>query len=172
MKKSDKKRAIYYQGLGGGLQEGMFYIFQKLFSYKLRHRDLDYYDIWETDQGKEFMKKEIEIAKNADCIFGISLGGYVAFHVARATGKKCVLINPALDRSKTLTGIYDFDMNYTPQKFELSMYIDPDDDVVPSQYTFDYIDTNNIDAEIYLINEMGHSPSYEHVVEILKHSKI
>ncbi len=164
------KKAIYYPGLGSGVEPGMTQIL-KYFGYKLRQKELDYYDIWDEDKGKTFMEKEFDNAKDADLIVGISFGGYVAYHVAKATGKKCILINPALDRKKTKTGIYDFDMDYEPKKFPLNVYISRYDEVVPPKYTTDYIKDNAVDCKVYFIDDMGHGSSYEHIVEILKHAK-
>lgn len=164
------KKAIYYPGLGGGVEPGMTQIL-KYFGYKLRQKKLDYYGIWYNDKGKTFMENAIKDAQDADLIIGISFGGYVAYHVAMATGKKCILINPALDRNKTRTGIYDFDMDYEPKKFPLNVYISPDDEVVPPQYTTDFIKNNDVDCKVYFIKDMDHGSSYEHIVQILRHAK-
>lgn len=163
------KNAIYYAGLGGGKEPAMYKILAH-FGYKLQQEDLDYYDIWYTDKGKAFMEEEIKKAKNTDLIIGISFGGYVAYHVARATGKKCILINPALDRAKTTTGIYDFDMAYEAKKFPLNIYLAPEDNVVPYRYTTNYIKKNNIECEVYYIEEMDHCPSYQELIQILRHN--
>lgn len=165
------KKAIYYPGLGGGIERGMYQIMRH-FGYKVRQQNLDYYDIWNLDKGKSFMEREIEIAKDSDLIFGISFGGYVAYQVAKATGKKCILINPALDRKKTRTGIYDFDINYEPHKFPLNVYIATHDDVVPPIYTTEYLKKNEPDCKTFFIEDMSHGSSYEEIVQILKHSNV
>lgn len=165
------KKAVYYTGLGGGVEPVLDRILD-YFKYDLYQEDHDYYQYWIDDKGESFMRREIENAKDKSLVIGLSFGGYVAYHVAKANGIPCILINPALDRAKTRTGIYDFEMNYEPKDIKLEVYIATDDNVVPPRYTTNYLKKNSIECQIVKIDDMGHNCSYQHIFDILGNSKI
>jgi alpha/beta superfamily hydrolase len=164
------KKAIYYAGLGGGVEPMLYEIFN-YFGYDLIQEDYDYYAEWHSDKGANLMMREFEKAKDADLIFGISFGGYVGFHVAKATGIPCILINPALDRAKTRTGIYDFIMDYVDKSPEFEIYIATQDEVVLPRYTINYLKRNKNKVSLMMVEDMTHGSSYEHIVKFLYESK-
>lgn len=109
----DGRTILIYHGLNGGvdnkkinhLEKKGFHVIMHKHDYRMEYGSKE--NPW--DLGKSFMKRQEVVARNADIILGTSFGGYVAYLLGCQLHKDVILINAALNRSVTLTGIQDFD---------------------------------------------------------------
>lgn len=168
--KSFNKKVLVLHGLGSEpnshrqkmLEKLGFEVIQEHHNYKLE---------WEKDKGESFFNKQLEIAKTCNLIIGISFGGYVAYHLSHATGINTMLINPALDRSKSKTEIKDYIMNYNYKPCQIELYVGENDKSVPPENAIDYMKEHDDNVVINTIPKMEHRVPDEFFVKILKLSK-
>lgn len=157
----------YFHGLGGG-HSSLLSLLGAVSDFEIIQKPTDFYREWDKDLGKSYFDSLKDI--KADIALGISFGGYVAYHYAKMHGIPCFLINPALDRDLSKTGIDWMDFRYKEKKSDLTVYLGQMDDCVPNYYTTNYLENKN--AKIYSIPRMGHSPDIEEWLHIWANIKL
>ena len=111
-------------------------------------------------------------SKNIDVVVGFSLGGYTAFELAGYTSKNLILINPAIDRSKTLLDIKVYDVPFKRNFGNVEVFLGTEDTLINKNWTIDYLKKLNVDANIYLVKGMEHDTYLEEFDQILDNSKL
>jgi predicted esterase YcpF (UPF0227 family) len=134
----------------------------------------DYVKEYELDLGESFFKRELEKVKNSNLILGISYGGYVAYHLSKATGINAILINPAINRSKSknVNLNKDYIMNYTPRESTIEIFCGENDISVDPKITELYLKENDPNLKIEYIEDMAHRVPHAYFSQILKTSKL
>lgn len=150
------KKILYFHGLGGG-EEPFLQSYSNLAGFDFIQYPTIFDKEWKIDRGESYFNRLMQI--KADVVLGISFGGYVAYHYAKAKGLPCYLINPALDRDLSRTGIGWMNFNYEPKESPLTVFLGEKDDVVPNHYTINYLRDSN--ASIYRLKWMRHSPNFD-----------
>ena len=165
------KSVAMYHGLGGGGDKDMPKLLRMNGFNKIHYPLINYEREWYRNKGKTMFLRELKAIENVDLIMGLSLGGYTAFELAGYTGKDLILVNPAIDRSKTLLPIKSFDVPFKRNFGNVEVYLGTLDDLIDKQWTIDYLAKLNVKASIYLVNGMEHSPYLEEFDQILGNSK-
>lgn len=163
------KKCLLLHGLGSEPNPNRQRMIEKL-GYEVIQELHDYKAEWAKDMGESFFKTQLEKANNVDLIIGISFGGYIAYHLSKATGVPAILINPAIDRSKSKTEIKDYVMNYNPQESTYELFCGENDKSVPMQYAIEWMDNHNEKYKLEVIKKMEHRVPDEFFTEILKKS--
>ena len=94
------KKVIFFHGYGGEPIQFITDLFEHI-GYETIQQHINYDDEWDLDRCKSIVEKSIELSKDCYAIIGLSLGGYTAHLIANHLGKKCILINPGLDRMRS-----------------------------------------------------------------------
>jgi predicted esterase YcpF (UPF0227 family) len=132
------KKAIFFHGYGGEPIPVITEIFKHL-NYEMIQPDIDFDEEWDFDNCKSLFYESIDNASDCDLIIGLSLGGYLAYLVANALGKDCIIINPGIDRSKTLLHIKEFDCPKLENKCNLEVFLGDRDIQIPNKNTINYL---------------------------------
>lgn len=167
------KLCVYYHGLGGSAATYMKDVFKSM-GYYLVTETVDFYEEWLKDRGKSFIESQIKKYKKVDLIVGLSFGGHVAYVMSKATGADLLLINPAVNRKRSKTGIgyYVSPFNREPKESNIEVYFGEYDYVVPMQYTQEFLQQQGEKYSAYLIKNMMHDMYYHEFAFILKHSPL
>ncbi len=163
------KKCLLLHGLGSVPNSNRQRMLEKL-GYEVIQELHDYKVEWNKDMGESFFKTQLEKVKYVDLIIGVSFGGYIAYHLSKATGISTILINPAIDRSKSQSEIKDYIMNYTPQESIFELFCGENDKSVPMQYAIDWMSNHNENYKLEIIKNMEHRVPDEFFTEILKKS--
>ncbi len=156
---SNSNKVLLIHGLGGSPSEEKSKVFRDL-GYEVVFPFIDYDMEWEKDKFKSKFIEILNLANDCDLIVGQSIGGYLAYLLNKATNIETIIINPALDRTKTKLNIKNFDVNFKNiNNGTLSVYIGSDDILVLPIYTLDYIKDNNINAYVEIVEGMEHRVS-------------
>lgn len=167
------KKIAYYHGLGGSPKNETRLVINSLGSNNTIHYPhIDYYEEWDLDECKSLMEREIEACQDCDIIMGMSLGGYTAFLLGNILKKDTVLINPSINRAKTLLDIKSFDVQFNHDVPNLEIFFGELDNVVPKENTLEYLKQHKIPYKGYLIREMEHSCTLQEFKLMLKTSKL
>lgn len=161
-----KRKITYYHGLGGSPTRIITNLFNR-HGYDSYSPYINYDREWYLDKGKSLFLRELEKSQDSDIIMGLSLGGYLAYNVAKAMNKKCVLINPSINRAKSLLDIKEFDMNYDPTFPKIKVFFGTLDDLVIDRYQIDVLNRNGDDYEAIYIEGMEHSMTLYEFDEML-----
>lgn len=134
-----KNTALLYHGLGGSPSPMREKSLTKR-GFNVINEHHDYVEEYNFDFGKSLFERELIKAEKSNLIIGISFGGYLAYHLAKATGTDCILINPALDRSISKTSLKkDFDIKYEKKVCSIDVYSGCFDRIVDYEKTLDYL---------------------------------
>ena len=169
--KKGKSVAVYH-GLGGGGGKAIPKLLRRYGFTKIHYPEIDYYEEWDKDKCKSLFERELKIAKNMDLIIGFSLGGYTAFELAGHTGKNLMLVNPAIDRTKTLLDIVWYDIDVKRNFGNVEVYLGTEDDLIDKRWTIDYLKKLNIKSDIYLVNGMEHNTYLDEFEGMLGNTKL
>lgn len=167
----NNKKVIFFHGLGGSPSAERQSILEN-YGYDVVYPFIDYDLEWEKDHCKSLFYRSVESARDCDLIIGISLGGYLGHLVANLLEKDCILINPALDRSKTRLQIKNFDCPVLFNNCNLEVYLGDKDTLINKEYTIDFINDNNIKCKIHSLENMEHRCSLNDFLEILNKSNL
>lgn len=167
----NSKKVVIYHGLGSKPAPLRNRLLEKI-GYEVTCDFFDYEYFWDLDEGKSLFEQELKKSASTDLIIGISFGGYLAYHLAKALNKNLVLINPALDRNKSKTKIKDFDIEYESHKINIECFFGQNDTSVPKEYNMDYLQREKDPFSCYIIPEMAHRVPNEYFMEIIKRSKL
>ena len=165
------KKVIFFHGLGGKPNETIKKVLEH-FGYNVKFPHIDYYDEWDYDECKSLFEESIYLAKDCDLVIGLSLGGYLAYLVANHLGNDCILINPGIDRSKTKLEIKEFDCPKSMNNCNLEVFLGDKDDLIPNEYTINYLKDNNIKSKIHIVKGMEHGFDLNEFIDILKSSNL
>lgn len=150
------KKAIYYHGLGGSADLDLKYKMQKL-GYYLITENVDFYKEWFKDRGQSFMFNQIKKYKNIDLILGLSFGAHPAYLLSKATGADLLLINPAVNRRRSTTGIGTYITPIINKKSKIEIYFGQLDNVVPKQYTIEFFNQTGEHFDGYTLPGAQHN---------------
>lgn len=164
------KKVIFFHGYGGEPIPEITEVF-KYIGWETIQQHIDYDEEWEKDFGKSITEKSMELAKDCDLIIGLSLGGYTAHLIANHLEKKCILINPGLDRDRSLLEIKEFDYPHIVNNCELEVYLGGRDFQIPNHYTTEFIERMYIDARVETLEKMYHVFNLDEFIHIIKMSK-
>lgn len=140
--------------------------------YRVYYPHIDFDMEWEKDNCQSIIQYFIEKYRDVDALIGFSLGGYLAFIIANAINKPCILINPALNRKTTKLKIKSFDFNFDITNPRTEIFFGENDNIVNKEDVIDYL--NSIDYK-YIDNTvkmMEHRCSFTNFKNILNRSKI
>lgn len=165
------KNVAFYHGYGGDPSHLLNNYIRSLGSNRIHSPRIDYDEEWDWDRCRYLFYDECNKIedKKIDIIIGHSLGGYLAFELAGFLSKDLVLINPAIDRSKTLLHITYFDIEVGRNFKNIDIFLGKKDNVVKNKFTIDYIRKNKIKANIYMFEDMDHGfflSDFEEMVSI------
>lgn len=165
------KTAVYYHGLGG---ESSQHIKQKMaeYGYYLVTEDVDFYKEWFKDRGKYFMEKQIKKFQKVDLIIGLSFGGHPAYLLSKATGADLLLINPAVNRVRSTTGIGSYITAKCDKPSNIEVYFGEHDYVVPRQYTLEFFQKTGEIINAYMVRYMQHCMDYQEFDFIIENSEL
>jgi len=149
------KTCVIYHGLGSKPALSRTQLLNKA-GYEVIADLFDYDTEWDIDEGKSLFESQLEIAKNVDLIIGISFGGYVAYKLSKATGKDVLLINPALDRSKSKSMIKEFDIPYYNEKSNIEIFFGEHDTSVPKEFAQDFLKAKVENYRFHIVKDMAH----------------
>ena len=164
-----KKSVIVLHGLGGEPSPDRKQVLESL-GWSVIYPHIDYEVEWDKDKGKSLF--ESMCRQKFNLIIGISLGGYMGYHLSKKLGVDAILINPALDRSVTKTKISDFDIEYTPVKSNIEVFSGMDDTTVPTELIVNYLDKNDTEIEVNRVIGLEHRLPIRYFRYILNNSKI
>lgn len=165
------KKCLLLHGLGSEPNPNRQRMLEKC-GYEVIQELHDYKAEWAKDRGETFFKNQLEIVNSCDLIIGISFGGYIAYHLSKATGIHSILINPAIDRSKSKTEIKDYVMDYTPVPTSFKLFCGEKDKSVPMEYAVNWMNTYKEVYQLHVINKMEHRVPDDFFIEILKKSDL
>jgi hypothetical protein len=165
------KKAIFFHGYGGEPIPVITEIFKYL-GYEMIQPDIDFDDEWDLDKCQSLFYESIDDAGDCDLVVGLSLGGYLAYLVANSLGKNCIIINPGIDRSKTLLHIKDFDCPKIENSCNLEVFLGDRDIQIPNKNTINYLLSRNIEARVEIIKGMQHVFDLNEFIQIIKMSKL
>jgi predicted esterase YcpF (UPF0227 family) len=169
-KKFDKK-CLLLHGLGSEPNSNRQRMLEKK-GLSVIQEQHEYKTEWAIDRGESFFKRQLEIAKKCDVLIGISFGGYIAYHLSKALGKPAILINPAIDRSKSKTEIRDYVMEYNINPSTYELFCGENDKSVPMEYAIEWMNEHKEDYRLEIIKGLEHRVPDEYFIEILNKSKI
>lgn len=154
-------KVLYYHGLGGEAPMDLISKFREL-GLELICKTHDYEKEYDSDLGKSMMEREFN-NENIDFVIGNSFGGYVGYHVAKKLNVPMLLLNPAIDRSVTKTGIYDFDFEVSINEPRIHLALGKYDNLVNPNLTISYLNKNGIDYTFSVAN-MEHNITYQDLI--------
>ncbi len=168
----DKTIAVYH-GLGSAPNKDRNTSLNKL-GFNTIYETHDYELEFFKDLGESFFKSELDKIKNCQLIIGLSFGGYIAYHLSKATGIPCLLINPALDRLKSKTVMNKhYVMNYTSLEHNMEIFCGELDKSVDPIVTKKYlVDNNDKNYTFEMVPKMAHRVPHIYWSQILKKSKL
>jgi hypothetical protein len=140
--------------------------------FKVLYDEIDYDYEWEYDKCKSMFRKEIARCHNVDIIMGFSLGGYTAYKMAGHLSKDLILVNPAIDRSKTMLDIKEFNYPTNKNFKDVELYVGDRDDLIPMRYSINYLKKEGVRASGYIVKNMAHRTPIHFFEQIVKSSKI
>ena len=162
------KKVLILHGLGGGPTPEKAEVLKKR-GYEVIFPLIDYVVEYEKDKMKSKFNELLEL--DVDLILGQSLGGYTGFLLGNMLNVDTILINPAIDRSRTKLEIKEFDIDYDFSNNNLEIYFGKLDTLVPMNFAIDYLEKNNIQYDKNIVDDMEHRSSAEKIDEILDISK-
>ena len=166
------KMVAVYHGLGGGGGKLIPNLLRKYGFNRVHYPEINYQREWYKDKCKSMFNRELNAIKHVDLLIGFSLGGYTAFELAGYTGKNLMLVNPAIDRSKTLLNIKSYDVPFKRNFGNVEAYLGTKDDLIDKQWTIDYLKKLNVQSDIYLVPGMEHDTYIDEFEGILDNSKL
>jgi predicted esterase YcpF (UPF0227 family) len=165
------KTVLVYHGLGGSPASDRIDLLESL-GYKVIYPHIEFEKEWDLDKCKSLFQRELNNAEKSDIIIGFSLGGYLAYLLANASGKNLVLINPALNREKSALNIKNFDIDQYPNNLgEVEIFFGANDIVVPMNDQVNFLKSNNINSSNHIISNMEHRTPINKFQEIINISK-
>lgn len=165
------KSCVIYHGLGSKPSLARTKMLNS-FGYYVISQYFDYHREWNKDKGKSLFEKELKKINKIDLIIGISFGGYLAYQLSKATGIDLLLINPAIDRSKSKSIIKDFDIDIYNKKSNIEIFSGKFDKVVPIENAKEYLINKKEKFKLNIIDEMEHKIPEKKFLEILEKSKL
>ena len=168
----DGKSIAIYHGLNGEPSPERSKLLESVGYNDIYYPHIDFDAEWEKDKGKSLFERELSLLRGIDLIMGFSLGGYLAFELAGHLSTNLILINPALDRSKTKLDIKHFDITTKRQFGKIETFLGANDYLVDKSITLNYLKENNIKSDITIIEGMEHRTPMNYFVEILNKSNL
>lgn len=172
IRRFDNRTIALYHGYGSSPSQ-----YRKDFLSEVGFDDVisDYIDYdyeWKLDRCKSLFEREIKKCRNVDVIMGFSLGGYLSFKLSGVLSIDLMLVNPALDRDKTLLDIKHFDAPSEKNFKKVELFLGDEDTLIDKNITVGYLKKENIKFSQFIIRGMEHRTSPDDFVNILNKSSI
>lgn len=167
------KTCVYYHGLGGAPSQAMSYL-MSLFGYHMICEHSHFEWEWQKDRGKSYMERQLKVVKDADLIIGNSFGAHPAYIVAKATGKDLLLVNPAVNRKKSSTGIgsYIAPKVKAEKAPRIEAFFGELDDYVLKEWQIDFFKQNGDEFTGFIVTGMEHNSEFNHWCTIFQTSEL
>ena len=167
------KKMVYFHGLGGQPSGAMSYL-ASLFGYEMICEHVQFEWEWQKDKGKSFCERQLKVVKDADLIMGNSFGAHPAYIMAKATGIDLLLVNPAVNRKRSSTGIgsYIAPKVKAPKAPRIESFFGELDDYVPKEYAIEFFKEKGDEFTGYIVTGMDHGTEFNHWCTILQTSEI
>jgi len=171
MKKLEKK-CVFFHGLGGEPSEAIEYL-MGVCGYEVICEHVDYYVEWYKDRGKSYCERSLALVEGVDLILGNSFGAHPAYLMAKATGIDLLLINPAVNRARSTTGIGAYVMNIEEEKKpRIEVFFGELDNVVLKEYTIEFFEQTGDEYSAFIVKNMEHGMAYHDFNAMLQASEI
>jgi len=171
-RKAGRTIAVYH-GLGGSPTQEKINALRKAGFKNIIFNHIDYDYEWKLDRCRSLFTREVGNARRADVILGTSLGGYLAFLLAKLTGKDLIMINPSLDRNRTQLNIRHFDVNIIGNHFgKVEIFFGEKDELIPRNVQKGFLYDNRIKYTSWIVKGMEHRTSPREFEQIVQYSKI
>lgn len=168
----EHKIIAVYHGLGGRPAKDRIDLLKSFGYDNIVYPYINFEKEWDLDRCKSMFQRELENVKDVDVIVGFSLGGYLAYLLARHTGKDLVLVNPSLDRDKSTLRVKDFDVEDVNNLGKIEVFFGENDTVIPKESQINYLNENDIKFSQYIIKNMEHRTPIDKFEEIINTSTI
>ncbi len=167
------KKCVFYTGLGGEPSPSMQYILS-LFGYEMICEHIDFISEWQKDRGKSLCERQLEVVKGADLIMGNSFGAHPAYIMSKATGIDLLIVNPAVNRKRSQTGIgsYIAPKVKSENKPKIEAFFGEFDDYVPKEYAIEFFNEKGDEFTGYVVTSMDHGVEFNHWCTIFQTSEI
>ncbi len=134
--------------------------------------NIDYDYEWELDRCQSMFQRELNHCKDIDIIMGFSLGGYTAYKIAGHLSKDLIIVNPAIDRSKTLLDIKEFNYPTNKNFRKVELYVGDQDELIPTHYPVNYLKREGVKFDGYVVKNMDHGTPIHFFRQIVHNSNI
>ena len=171
IRRFNNKTAVVYHGFGGSPSSDRIEYLESI-GYNVIYPHIDYEEEWNKDRCLSLFRDQLNIAKKSDLIIGISLGGYIAFEISGYLSKDIILINPALDRTKTKLNIKKFNIDSKTNYGKIEVFFGENDTVIDSDITINYLNRNSISFDYSIIENMEHRLPFDKFLDIINKSKL
>jgi predicted esterase YcpF (UPF0227 family) len=171
--KKQLKKCVYYHGLGGEPSQAMAYFLEQ-FGYEMICEHIHFELEWMKDRGKSLMERQLKVVEGVDLIMGNSFGAHPAYLMAKATGIDLILVNPAVNRKRSQTGIGSYTMpkGQGGKKPRIESFFGELDDYVPKEYAIEFFKQTGDEFTGYIIKGMDHGTEFNHWCTIFQNSEI
>jgi len=168
------KSIAVYHGLGSGPDPGRIEYLRSIGYVNIHYPRIDFEGEWYKDGCKSMFIRELRSIKEKeiDLLLGFSIGGYLAFELAGKSSIDLVLVNPAIDRSKTRLDIKYFNIPNGRNFGKIETFLGSKDDLIDRNIPINFLRKNNIKSDIHIIDGMEHGTPPEYFVEIVNKSKL
>lgn len=160
-----------YHGAGGRPAKDRIDLLSSM-GYEVLYPFIDFEKEWDLDRCKSLFQRELNSIKDVDILVGFSLGGYLAYLLAKHTGKDLILVNPSLDRSKSLLKVREFDVEDMNNLGKVEVFFGENDTLIPKESQIDFLNKNNINFTQYIVKDMEHRTPINKFEEIINRSSI
>lgn len=167
-----KLNVLYFHGLGGGYSEDNEKIILKNLAEgsAILYPTMDYTLMYNSGVNPIDVYSELKYVKDyIDVVIGNSMGGFVAFHVAKRLNKPCLLFNPALMETTMSYKMFGVGLEDVEDRGNYNhIVIGYRDVVVPSNKSLEYLKTKNILNSNVYVEDDEHNVSYRTYKKHLK----
>ena len=167
------KSIAVYHGLGGEPATDRIELLKSIGFKNIIYPHINYELEWDLDMCKSLVERELLKTLNVDVVMGFSLGGHLSYILSEKTGKDLVLINPALDRSKTKLRIkyFDAELPSTNPNNDVEVFFGENDNTVPMAPQMEIL-KNKERITSFIIRGMEHRTPIDKFAEIVQKSNI
>ena len=152
-----KLNVLYFHGLVGGYSDFIEEVIVGSIDNesKLIYPTLDYDKLYSLNINPIEIYSKLDFV---DVVIGNSMGGFIAYQVAKRLNIPCLLFNPALMETTKSYSMFGLGLSEVEDKGNLNyIVIGDEDDVVPTKNSLEWVDRNKIKNLKVVIEKMGHS---------------
>ena len=166
------KSIAIYHGLNGAPNPDRINFLESIGYTEIYYPHINFEREWYKDRGKSIFQRELRLLRGIDLIMGFSLGGYIAFELAGYLSTNLVLVNPAIDRSKTKLDIKNFNIPVKRNFSKVEVFLGSNDTLIDKSITLNYLKSEKIKSDNTIIEGMDHGTPLNYFKEIVYKSKL